>query len=467
MLERRRSIRSKIRAWTCYAAISYVAVSVTVVGLTLDQLAEMVGARDGVDLRQIFLGRGVGAVCGTVISGWMIDRFPLRQVIMLFIVSSAVLLSLVPFAPSATILVLSFFAVGLSGSALVVGATTSACWAFPGASVGPVMSATSAAFGISSALLPFVLRPFSGSLHLQYGISAACCLPALLLLWLGSAPVRPRVSSLQRAPAPRPESLERGAGGAHGAYGGRGSQLPDSADGRTLEGRCEAVGGGAAGGARGIAHHGSVCCRRSTALTLCAGLVQVLLQGGLSSLMGWIVSFGRTHWDEADSASALISALQGASTVGCIIAASFQKRLDLLVLLPLQLAIATIGMLACTRLASTSAAGFVAIGWYGLFAGPTVGYCSSLLNTYVTLTGFRMSIVSLGINAGANLVPWAVGCLMSSLGPLALVLSISVANAILVLAMGCAAVCTTIAQRRAGASHVEPLLGSAKAEREC
>lgn len=434
MAEPRRSVHSRIRAWTCYAAIGYVAVSVTVVGLTLDELARMVGESSGVDLRQVFLGRGLGAVCGTVISGWLIDRYPLKGVIMLFIFSSAALLALVPFAPTTALLVIAFFGVGLSGSALVVCATTSACWAFPGASVGPVMSGASAAFGISSALLPLLLSPFAGSLPAQYGVSAACSLPALLLLALSSAPVRPGASAAQRAAAPVQERLERGAGG-------------------------RGAGDKAGGGARAD----GACFRRGTGLTLCAGLVQVLLQGGLSSLMGWIVSFGRLHWAEADSASALISALQGASTVGCLLAASLQKRVDLLVLLPLQLTIATAGMLACVGLGSASTAGFLAIGWYGFFAGPTVGYCSSLLNTYVTLTGFRMSIVSLGINAGANLVPWGVGCLMSSLGPLALVGSICAANALLVVGMGSAAACGALGRRRAAraaarAGRSEPLL---------
>ncbi|KAJ1630808.1 hypothetical protein T492DRAFT_1000510 [Pavlovales sp. CCMP2436] len=185
----------------------------------------------------------------------------------------------------------------------------------------------------------------------------------------------------------------------------------------------------------------------------------VLLQGGLSSLMGWIVSFGRLQWDATNSASVLISTLQGASTAGCVAAAYLQGRLDLLVLLPVQLAIATIGMLVCVAFASSTLAGFAAIGWYGFFAGPTVGYCSSLLNTYVTLTGVRMSIVSLGINAGANLVPWGIGCLMSSFGPLALIISICAANAVLVVVLGAAACASRrCAYGRAVGSREEPLL---------
>mmetsp|Transcript_22857 Transcript_22857/g.53026 ORF Transcript_22857/g.53026 Transcript_22857/m.53026 type:complete len:394 (+) Transcript_22857:80-1261(+) len=365
--ERRLSIRSRILAWTCYAAIGYVGLTVTVVGLTLDQLAPMVGLAHAVELRQIFLGRGMGAVTGSLVSGWVCDRFSIKRVVTLLILAEAVLLALV--VPSMTTLdslTAAFFAVGVVGSSLVVCATTSACWAFPGALVGPVMSAASASFGIASALLPLLLRPFAHSLRLQYCACAAGSIPALLLLWLSDMPRRPRPRKAER-PAERSEN-EWSAG---------------SAD------------------------------RGSLALTLAAALVQVLLQGGLSSLMGWIVSFGRLQWDATNSASVLISTLQGASTAGCVAAAYLQGRLDLLVLLPVQLAIATIGMLVCVAFASSTLAGFAAIGWYGFFAGPTVGYCSSLLNTYVTLTGVRMSIVSLGINAGANLVPWGIGCLMS------------------------------------------------------
>ncbi|KAG8457087.1 hypothetical protein KFE25_009847 [Diacronema lutheri] len=436
--------RQSIRAWTCYAAIGYVAVTVTVVGLTLDQLAQLVGVRGGVELRQIFLGRGVGAVVGTLVSGWMLDRFPVKRVVTLFSVSSALFLAAVPAARTVPALVCLFFAVGLSGSALVVCATTSACWAFPGASVGPVMSAAAASFGVSSALLPLLLRPFAASLRAQYTLSSGCAIPALLLLALSTAPTRP----------PRLSALPRGVVEAGGLEGGPGRPPPAGA---AAELGCAPHGGS-----------GGCCrCRRSTALTLSAGVVQVLLQGGLSSLMGWIVSFGRMHWDEADSASALISALQGASTVGCVAAAHFQKRCDLLVLLPAQLAVATAGMLAAIALTSSGSAGFVAIGWYGFFAGPTVAYCSSLLNTHVRLTGFRMGVVSVGINVGANLVPWGVGCLMSAFGPLALVLSICAANTLLVVALGGAAAWTCLARRREPAGGVEPLLGAKEAHRGC
>jgi MFS family permease len=380
-------------------------VTVAIVGLTLDELAAMVGMQSGVDLRQIFLARGLGAVVGTLVGGWMVDRLPIKQVIVFFVVMSAATLgALVPNMPGARSLAAAFFLVGLSGSALVVCATTSACWAFPGASVGPVMSRASASFGVSSAALPLIMHPLSASLRLQYGVCAACSLPALLLLSASNAPARPI------AP-PRP---------------------PPSSAAVDEEKRS----------------HGARRSRRGLALALAAALVQVLLQGGLSSLMGWIVSFGRIHyWYEADRASVLMSVLQGASTVGCMLAAEFQRRVDLLLLLPAQLAVATAGMLVCIAWADSSVAGFAAIAWYGFFAGPTVGYCSSLLNTYATLTGIKMSIVSLGINAGANLVPWAVGCLMSSLGPLALVGSICAANIVLIVVTSGAACATTWAPR--------------------
>ncbi|KAJ1630807.1 hypothetical protein T492DRAFT_871015, partial [Pavlovales sp. CCMP2436] len=148
--ERRLSIRSRILAWTCYAAIGYVGLTVTVVGLTLDQLAPMVGLAHAVELRQIFLGRGMGAVTGSLVSGWVCDRFSIKRVVTLLILAEAVLLALV--VPSMTTLdslTAAFFAVGVVGSSLVVCATTSACWAFPGALVGPVMSAASASFGIA------------------------------------------------------------------------------------------------------------------------------------------------------------------------------------------------------------------------------------------------------------------------------------------------------------------------------
>lgn len=411
------SMRSRVRAWTTYAAISYVALTVTVVGLTLEQLARHTRAASLTDVRSLFVGRGVGALTGTLLGGVLCDRLPIKQVVGGFIGLSAAAVASVPLATTCTALTAVFFVVGLAGSALVVCTSTSACWAFPGGDVGPVFSRAAAAFGISAATLPFLLAPVRTSLPAQYLLVSAAAAPALALLWVSEAPLRPMAS-----PPP-------------GARGARG----------------RAAGAAPAGGAHLAPRRASGS--RAIALAIAIACAQALLQGSIAGLTGWVVSFGTLEWSQGRHAPMLMSAFQGASTVGCLVVAHFQHRFDLLRLTSAHLVLAVGSVVLWLTTLESVIAGYVAIACYGFFAAPAVGFCSALYSSHAVPSGVAMSILSLGINAGANFAPWAIGLLMSRHGPVALVYGLLAPNA--ALAVLFCALLALRAARRARAARRE------------
>lgn len=381
---RRASWRSKVRAWMVYAGLMYVSVSVAVVGITIEKLAPHVHAAHGVQLRSIFLGRGVGAVLGTCIGGVLIDRYPLKWVMGLFMALSAAMLLLVPVCTSLASLSAVFALLGVGGSGTVCCTTTAACWAFPGDAVGPVLSRAGGAFGLAAAMLPAVLYPFEQSVARQYICVASCSLPALALLAYSSAIHRPSPAGAGATPA----QVAKGAS----------SCLPGGRD-----GLLRAVG---------------------------VALVQVLLQGNLSSLMSWLVTFvTMTDASVTHGAAVLrISVLQTAITMGCFAAAQYQQLCSLVAVACVHLALAGAGLLGWLLLLDQSRALLAVIGWVGFFAGPSVGFASSIYNQR-PVSGIGMAVVNLGINTGANCMPWLVGWLMELYGPVALPATVAIANA--------------------------------------
>jgi len=409
---REKSFRSHVRAWSCYAAISYVALTVTIVGLTLQDLAAQAGWNDPRDIRMIFLARCSGAFCGTLIGGWLIDRVPMKSVFLIFILLSATGLFLVPVAAWSNIklLMVDFSMIGLSGSALVCCSVTVACWAFPGKEAGPVLSGFAAAYGLSSAALPLLVEPLEVGVTAKYAFVSCAAFPALILVAISQPPSKPP---------------------------------------------------------------GTVCCStasrdstkqcRSWPLVFAAGFAQFLLQGASASLMNWSVTFARLQLNMAfETAGFLVSVLQITVTASSFVAMLYQSHFNLLDLAIVQLAMSTSLIFGWWTICSHKEAIFLVVGLYGFVAGPTVSYSSGLLNQYTTPSGAQLSVISLGSNIGTSLAPFVCGALMKTWGPSALIVTVLVCNA-LVLAATCLAKLVELQHNRSSerlADHQETLLAS-------
>mmetsp|Transcript_53259 Transcript_53259/g.102944 ORF Transcript_53259/g.102944 Transcript_53259/m.102944 type:complete len:414 (-) Transcript_53259:2-1243(-) len=386
MVWKERSRRSHVRAWSCYAAISYVALTVTIVGLTLQDLAAQAGLKDPRDMRTIFLARCSGAFCGTLTGGWLCDRVPLKPVMFMFILLSAMGLLLVPVAAcsSLNLLMADFFLIGFSGAALVCCSVTSACWAFPGAEAGPVLTGFAGAYGLSSAILPLLVSETLASGVIEKYVFVACAaLPALILVAVSQPPAKPRDDVCCSA-ASRVSAKQLG----------------------------------------------------SWPLVFAAGFAQLLLQGASASLMNWCVTFARLQFDMVSvTAGLLVSLLQTMVTISSLFASMYQSRFNLLDLAIVQLAMSTALMIGWWTFCLQRESIFFVVGIYGFVAGPTVSYSTGLLNQYTTPNGAQMSVISLGSNIGTSLAPFLCGSLMKTWGPMALIVTVLVCNALVLAAM--------------------------------
>eukprot|EP00928_Gymnodinium_smaydae_P023233 TRINITY_DN19253_c0_g1_i1.p1 TRINITY_DN19253_c0_g1~~TRINITY_DN19253_c0_g1_i1.p1 ORF type:complete len:425 (-),score=76.80 TRINITY_DN19253_c0_g1_i1:120-1394(-) len=390
VLQRAMSIRSRVRAWCFYTALGYVAVTVTVVGLTQQDLASVMGLSDVLELHPIFLGRFFGALVGTLLGGVLCDWFPIKQLMAVCVVLSAASIAFVPHAAGIGLpaLLVNFACIGVAGAALVCCATTAACWAFSGENVGPILSGCAASFGLSSAALPLLLEPVSGKPDAEYLVASACAIPTLVLLAACETPVRP-------------------------------AKL-----------------GGQASGSSNATTSKSTRCAQAWALAACAGVAQVLLQGANAAMLMYMVTFGQQQLGlPRHVASLLLTLLQGGVMVGSLLAAQFQKQFALLNLACIQLALVTLTVAVWMVNIDLAVLAFVAVVLYGLLGGPTLGYSNALFNKYTTPSGAQMSLINLGSNCGTGIAPFVAGSLMQHRGPFALLWMVLAANATVLVGM--------------------------------
>merc|ERR1711879_1002549 len=189
----------------------------------------------------------------------------------------------------------------------------------------------------TSTLLPLLLAPVRGSANLEYFVAAACGVPALMLLFVFEAPEK------RQAEAP------------------------------------------ASGSDASAANSGSL---GVWLLAVIACMAQALLQGSNSALIQYLVTFGQRQIHlPRNSASMLVTLLQGGVMCGSLLAARFQAQFSLLNLACVQL------FLVCSLVASwiahahVSKLAFVVVALYGVVSGPTLGYNNALFNTYTKPTG--------------------------------------------------------------------------------
>ncbi|CAK9116931.1 unnamed protein product [Durusdinium trenchii] len=366
--------------------------------------------RDALELHDLFLGRAIGAVFGTMLGGWLCDVCPIKVAMSCCIGSSALSVLSVPFAAAtgnAWILSANFFLLGCVGSALVSFTVSAACWSFPGKEVGPVLATCNGAFGMTSAALPliFKLLHWQGKAVVEYSFVAACSLPPLAFLLASQAPTRPVEKSL--------EEIES-----------EGDQ--DAALHRVRIQQWVAV--------------------------IAAAVAQFLFSGANSALLSWIVLYSADELEDRSVAPFLVSLLQSSLMLGSFGASRYQRYFALWNLARFQVFAVLSGLLLWLPFTKSIFATVCALAWYGLAGGPLVTYCSTLLNQHCSPSGLQLAVINVGGNFGASAGPFIVGILMIKSGPSALPLTVSYAFLAALLGFGVA----SIERRPKG----EPLLGA-------
>jgi FHS family Na+ dependent glucose MFS transporter 1 len=343
-----------------YVVIGIFAASL---GPTLPALAEHTGSHLS-QISFLFTTRSVGYLLGSVVLGRLYDRLPAHSLMAGMLVLITTLMALTPVAPSLVLLALVQLLWGAAISTLDVGVNTLLLWVHRGRS-GPYMTAGHIFFGAGALFTPVVvaqIMTLTGDISWAYW---ALALPALLL-----------AAYVLRLPNP-PRRIDLPAGG-----------------------------GEASGRARPL-------------LVLLTALFLFLYVGVESGFGGWIFTYATTLGMGSETTIAYLNAaFWTAFTVGCVIATPLASRFR-----PRHILWGDV--LGC--LASLT----VILLWSGsptaLWIG-TIGAGLSLASVFpmtLALAERRMPITStvtrwffVGAGAGGMVLPWLIGQLFESIGPL-------------------------------------------------
>lgn len=357
-------------ALMCYSTMSFVAFSVTIVGLTMEELAPLAGVDGPLDLHQVYFGRGAGALGGTLLGGWLCDRFPMKVVMSVCIVWASLGSAMVPMVARAGTQLLSAYwgLISLATSALASSTVTAACSAFPGAQVAPVLSGCAMSIALAAAVLPLLLWPWRGDAVAEYSVVACCGFPVLAIVQISAFPARRSQHSVSAGGEPKASAS------------GKHKRIKD------------------------------------WLVAYLAGAAQLVIQGSNTALVQWLTYFAKHELHEQKGATLLVTTFQSAVTAGCFLAACYQPYFVLWGLARGQFALVVAGLVAWAQCADTLATAMLATVWYGFVGGPTLTCCSALYNQYTEPTASQLAIISLGSNLGANLGPAAMGYAMKKYG---------------------------------------------------
>lgn len=353
-------------------AMGVCGIVLVALGSTLDDLSENCGTTS-TEVGSVFIARGVGAVIGAVVSSklylWMRGNNVMSIVLLLL----TGILMYMPFITSVITLHAAFFVMGLCTAI-----TDTGCQIMTrklhGSKAGPWLGANTVVFGISGALVPLI-GYMTGSLFIQYVILASVsCMTAAFLIIL-----------------PAPEKYE-------GLLEER-KKMPPARD--VVEHQQ-----GGAGGWRMLAFY-----RKYKIEFHISGMVFCLI-GGKVGATAYLESYVDDTLVIATShAELLIVVLWTAITVGRLAGLQDQRHLTLPRLYRHSTMLFLFGALAAAAILVFETSAFVlwvGVGAYGLFNGPTVGYCYDLNNRVTMPSEMGMSVVMFGLNFGASIVPYVI-----------------------------------------------------------
>jgi FHS family Na+ dependent glucose MFS transporter 1 len=138
-----------------FALFLCLGLDMSVIGPTLNNLAEQTGSTLGEIGMIFFLGAG-GVSLGTLLGGWTLDRTSGRLVLGAAQILSGSLLFLVPHVRWYVLLLALFVVKGIAGGVVGTGANTLIQWTH-GAKAGPYVNALHFFFGLGAFLSPFLL----------------------------------------------------------------------------------------------------------------------------------------------------------------------------------------------------------------------------------------------------------------------------------------------------------------------
>lgn len=350
-----------------------------VLGPTLPSLAEHTRS----SLSQIsflFTAQSFGYLVGSVASGHWFDRWPAHPLLIATLLLLGVELALAPFVIFLYLLLLIFFMVGITQSAIDVGGNALLVWMY-GREVGPYMNALHFFFGVGALLSPiFVVQALTLSGTIVGAYAALAVLAILSTLFF------------RRLPSPQapPEHSHT-------------SQSPP----RTLW------------------------------VFLIAAMFFFFV-GAELSFGGWIFTYmTRLHLGNAAAAGYLTSFYWASLTLGRLVSIPLSARLRPRTLMGITVGGLLLAVLLLLLGGRVTIVVWIAAFMFGAAMAPAFPSLIALAERNMPITGRTTSWFLVGGGLGAMTLPWIIGQLFEPIGPHSMIwvltAAVIIAGAILVL----------------------------------
>jgi FHS family Na+ dependent glucose MFS transporter 1 len=342
-----------------YLSFAHLGLSVAALGPALPFLAEATSTSLGA-ASSVFVAQNLGYMLGSYFGGRLYDRLAGTRLLSVGMWAMLPVLALIPLARSLALLLGAIAALGVLQGLVDVGGNMLILWTPPeGRSFR--MNALHLAFGAGAFLCPLIMAQ---AVRLTGGIRWEYWSLAILVVPVGSF-------LLRLAPF-------------------RGRHVSSSAGG----GRSWALG-----------------------IVLVSALIflNVAAEAGYGS---WVYTYAlRRRLADTVSAAYLVSVFWGAFTAGRLTSTLLAVRLQ-----PLPMILASLG--GCLAAAAAllawpdrPAAAWACTAAYGFFMGPLFANILTLAGEVMTLTGRITGIFLVGTSLGGLFLPWLIGQLFESVGP--------------------------------------------------
>jgi predicted MFS family arabinose efflux permease len=360
-------------------AMSVCGLILVSLGATLTYLANRVG-KTTTEIGTVFLARGVGAVSGAIVSSKLYKLYKGNNIMIPnLLILCACLIGLL-FNESVVILHILFFALGIC-TAIVDTGVQIQCRKLHGRQAGPWLGANTVAFGCAGLIVPLIELVVSSEM-LEFIILAFIILAVAVSMWF--VPHVEDYISTRKVPIGGPVPRPKGP------------------------------------------HYN---------VEIVIAFMVFCYVGSKVSLTSYLYTFieDTITLDNSQESLALL-VLWIFITIGRLMGVYDQRFVNNRTL-PVHLFTlsggATLAMMMIVVLPHSAVALWMGLSFFGLFNGPCVGYCYDMNNRLTSPSEESMSIVMLGLNMGASVVPWLSSLLMSAFdNPYVLIWIILFANAL-------------------------------------
>jgi len=347
-------------------AMGVCGIVLVALGSTLEDLAENCGTTS-VDVGSVFVARGAGAMFGSASSAKLYKQFTGTSVMCGMLFFFAVCLMYMPFLTNVIVLHVCFTMLGICTSILDTGCQIMTR-KLHGKEAGPWLGANTVAFGVSGSIVPLISY-LTGDLFAQYAVLSVVSASTAILIY--------------SAPQPLPHHIPPPAVPKKAISAGEKEE-------QTFE------------------------------IEMILSVMVFWLVGGKVTSTAYFTEFvEETDLIPTSDESLLIVVLWVAITLGRVAGIQDMRFLNLSKLynhLLFFLFGGIFGMAMILVFPTQPLSLWIGVGVYGFFNGPTVGYIYDLNNRMTIPSELGMSIVMLGLNAGASLVPYGTSLLWEYTG---------------------------------------------------